>query len=173
MTSGGADEVSSGLEQTVRDLPLSTLLLCRRMACIGARRQLLRVDWLTVLIGADRVLDGVYSGNVTADGGSPAPYSPPGGPYASSGPSVPPPPAFGSSGGRRPRSAGVAVALGGVAVVVAVAALIVALVRGGESSAPATPTAQSPTALTAAPSSDTTAADKALCEAIAPLMADC
>jgi hypothetical protein len=59
-----------------------------------------------------------------------------------------------------------------VAIVVAVAALVVALVRGGESSAPATPTAQSPTALTAAPSAVTTAADKALCEAIAPLMAE-
>ena len=171
MTSAGADEVSSGLEQTVRDLPLSTLLLCRRMACIGARRQLLRVDWLTVLIGADRVLDGVYSGNVTADGGSPAPYSPPGGPYASSGPSLPPPPAFGSSGGRRPRSAGVAVALGGVAVVVAVAALVVALVRGGAST-PSTPVARSTTQSTAMAGADTSAADKALCEAVGPLMTE-
>jgi hypothetical protein len=82
---------------------------------------------------------------------------------------VPPPTAFVSGGGRR-RGAGIAIALGIVAVLVAVAALVVALTRGGDSSVPATPTAQSPPASTAGPASDTSAADKALCEAIAPLM---
>jgi hypothetical protein len=57
-----------------------------------------------------------------------------------------------------------------VAVVLAVAALIVALVRGGESSAPATPTAQPTTSSTPTTGGDTTATDKALCEAIAPLI---
>jgi hypothetical protein len=51
---------------------------------------------------------------------------------------------------------------------VAVAALVVALTRSGDSSAPASPTAQPSTSSTAA--ADTSAADKALCEAIAPLM---
>jgi hypothetical protein len=82
---------------------------------------------------------------------------------------VPPPTAFVSGGGRR-RGAGIAIALGIVAVLVAVAALVVALTRSGDSSAPATPTAQSPPASTAGPASDTSAADKALCQAIAPLM---
>jgi hypothetical protein len=58
-----------------------------------------------------------------------------------------------------------------VAVVFAIAALIVALIRGGESSAPAIPTAQSTTSATPT-GTDTTAADKALCEAIVPLMAE-
>jgi hypothetical protein len=58
-----------------------------------------------------------------------------------------------------------------VAIVLAVAALNVALVRGGESSGPATPTAQPTTSSTPTASGDTSAADKALCEAIAPLMA--
>jgi hypothetical protein len=81
---------------------------------------------------------------------------------------VPPPTAFVSGGGRR-RGVGIAIALGIVAVLVAVAALVVALTRGGESSAPASPTAQPSTSSTAA-AADTSAADKALCEAIAPLM---
>jgi hypothetical protein len=55
-----------------------------------------------------------------------------------------------------------------VAIVLAVAALIVALVRGGESSVTAQPTTSS----TPATGGDTTAADKALCDAIAPLMAE-
>jgi hypothetical protein len=110
---------------------------------------------------------------VTADGGSTAPYSPPGGPFTPSpGPSAPPPPAFGSGGGRRPRGGGVAIALGIVAIVLAVAALIVALVRGGESSTPTTPTAKPATSSAPTAGGDTSAADKALCEAIAPLMAD-
>jgi hypothetical protein len=133
----------------------------------------IHVDWLTTELVLTHVWQAVYSGNVTADGGSPTPYLPPGGPFATPpGPSVPPPPAFGSGGGRRSRSGGVAIALGGVAVVLAVAALVVALARSGESSAPATLTAQLPTASTAAPSADTVAADKALCEAISPLMAE-
>jgi hypothetical protein len=56
-----------------------------------------------------------------------------------------------------------------VAIVLAVAALVVALVRGGESSTPTTPTAQ-PTPPSPSAPADTTAADKALCEAIAPLI---
>jgi hypothetical protein len=83
---------------------------------------------------------------------------------------VPPPTAF-VSGGGRPRGAGLAVALGIVAVMVAVAALVVALVRGGDSLKPAIPTTQPSNSSTASPSADTTAADKALCQAIAPLMA--
>jgi hypothetical protein len=63
---------------------------------------------------------------------------------------------------------GIAIALATVAVVMAAAALIVSVIRGGDSSAPVTPTAQPSTSPTAA--SDTTAADKALCDAIAPLM---
>jgi len=111
----------------------------------------------------------VYSGNVTADGGSAAPYPPPGGPFATPpGQSVPPPTAF-APGGGRPRGAGLAIALGIVAILVAVAALVVALVRGGESSPPASPTAQPSTSSTAA-SADTSAADKALCEAVGPLL---
>jgi hypothetical protein len=107
---------------------------------------------------------------VTADEGSTAPYSPPGGPFTPPpSPSVPPPPTFGSGGGRRPRGGGVAIALGIVAIVLAVAALIVALVRGGGPSTPATPTAQPTTSSTTAPA-NTTAPDKALCEAIAPLI---
>jgi len=58
-----------------------------------------------------------------------------------------------------------------MAIAIAVAALIVAIVRGGESAAPNTPTAQPSTTSTLA-SNDTTAADKALCHAIAPLMAE-
>jgi hypothetical protein len=84
---------------------------------------------------------------------------------------VPAPTAFVPGGGRR-RGGGIAIALGIVAVLVAVAALVVALVRGGESSPPASPIAQPSTSSTAAASADTTAADKALCEAIAPLMAE-
>jgi hypothetical protein len=76
-----------------------------------------------------------------------------------------------TSGGARPRGAGIAVALATIAVVLAAAALIVAIVRGGDSSAPATPTAQPSTSPTAV-ASDTSAADKALCESIAPLMAE-
>jgi hypothetical protein len=56
-----------------------------------------------------------------------------------------------------------------VAIVVAVAALVVALVRGGASS-PNTPIARSETQSTAMTGADTTAADKALCGAIAPLI---
>jgi hypothetical protein len=114
----------------------------------------------------------VYSVNVTADGGSMAPYPPPGGPFATPpGQSVPSPTAF-VSGGSRPRGAGLAITLGIVAILVAVAALIVALVRGGESSAPASPAAQPSTSSTAAASADTSAVDKALCNAIAPLMTE-
>jgi hypothetical protein len=58
-----------------------------------------------------------------------------------------------------------------VAVVVAVAALVVALVRGGAST-PNTPIARSETPSTPTAGADTTAADKSLCEAIAPLMAE-
>jgi hypothetical protein len=47
---------------------------------------------------------------------------------------------------------------------------MVALVRGGQSSPSATPTAQPSTSPAAAPSADTAGADKALCESIAPLM---
>jgi hypothetical protein len=102
-----------------------------------------------------------------------APYSPPGGPFTPPpGPSAPPPPAFGSGGGWRPRGGGFAIALGIVAIVAAVAALIVALVRGGESSVTTTPTAQPTTSSTPTAGGDTTAADKALCQAIAPLMAE-
>jgi hypothetical protein len=53
--------------------------------------------------------------------------------------------------------------------VLSAAALIVALVRGGQSTAPSTPTAQSATPSTSSAGADTTA-DKALCEAIAPLI---
>jgi hypothetical protein len=53
----------------------------------------------------------------------------------------------------------------------AAAALMVSVVRGGQSPAPATPTAQPSTSPTAA-ASDISAADKALCESIAPLMAE-
>jgi hypothetical protein len=84
---------------------------------------------------------------------------------------VPPPTAFVSGGGRR-RGVRIAIALEIVAVLVAVAALVVALTRSGDSSAPAAPTAQSPPVSTAGPAADTTAADKALCEAIAPLMTE-
>jgi hypothetical protein len=56
-----------------------------------------------------------------------------------------------------------------VGILLSAAALVVALTRGGQS-APATPTAQPSPSSTAAPSGDTTAADKALCEAIAPLI---
>jgi hypothetical protein len=56
-----------------------------------------------------------------------------------------------------------------VAIVLSVAALIVALVRGGDSR-PVTPTAQPSASSTPTTSGNTTAADKALCEAIAPLM---
>jgi hypothetical protein len=65
---------------------------------------------------------------------------------------------------------GVAIALGIVAIVLAVAALIVTLVRGGESSGPATPTAQPTASSVPTASGDTSAADKALCEAIGPLI---
>jgi hypothetical protein len=82
---------------------------------------------------------------------------------------VPPPTAF-VSGSGRPRGVGIAIALGIVAVLVAVAALVVVLVRGGESSAPASPTAQPSTSSTAAASADTSVADNALCNAIAPLI---
>jgi hypothetical protein len=105
---------------------------------------------------------------VTADGGSTPPYSPSGGPFVPSpGPPLPPQPGF-ASGGARSRGAGIAIALATVAVVLAAAALIVSVVRGGDSSAPASPTAQPSTSPTAA--SDTTAADKALCEEVAPLL---
>jgi hypothetical protein len=57
-----------------------------------------------------------------------------------------------------------------VAIVLAVAALIVALVRGGESSTPTTPTAKPTTSSAPTAGGDTIVADKALCEAIAPLM---
>jgi hypothetical protein len=83
---------------------------------------------------------------------------------------LPPQPGF-TSGGARPRGAGIAVALATVAVVLAAAALIVAVVRGGQSPAPATPTAPPSTSPTPA-ASDTEVADKALCQAIAPLMAE-
>jgi hypothetical protein len=53
----------------------------------------------------------------------------------------------------------------------AAAALIVSVVRGEQSPAPATPPAQPSTSPTPA-ASDTSAADKALCESIAPLMAE-
>jgi hypothetical protein len=107
---------------------------------------------------------------VTADGGSTPPYSPSGGQFVPSpGPPSPPQPGF-TSAGARSRSAGIAIALATVAVVLAAAALIVSVVRGGDSSAPASPPAQPSKSPTAA--SDTTAADKALCEAIAPLMAE-
>ena len=106
---------------------------------------------------------------MTANGGSTPPYSPSGAPFVPSpGPPLPPHPGF-TSGSARPRRAGIAIALATVAVVLAAAALIVAVVRGGQSSAPATPTAQLSTSPTAA-ASDTSAVDKALCEAIAPLM---
>jgi hypothetical protein len=107
---------------------------------------------------------------VTADGGSTPPYSPSGGPFVPSpGPPLPPQPGF-TSAGARSRSSGIAIALATVAVVLAAAALIVSVVRGGQSPAPATPTAQPSTSPTAA--SDTSAADKALCESIAPLMTE-
>jgi len=57
-----------------------------------------------------------------------------------------------------------------VAIVLAVAALVVALVRGGGSSTQTTATAQPTPSSTSTAGGDTTAADKALCEAIAPLM---
>ena len=73
--------------------------------------------------------------------------------------------------GGSPRRRSVLTAIGVLlAIAIAIAALIVALVRGGDTSAPATPTAQPSASSTAAPSSDTSAADKALCESIAPLM---
>lgn len=83
---------------------------------------------------------------------------------------MPPPPSFGFGDGRRVRGWGLAIALGVVATVLAVAALIVALVRGGDSSSSATPTPQPTTSSTPTAGRDTTAADKVLCEAIAPLM---
>jgi hypothetical protein len=58
-----------------------------------------------------------------------------------------------------------------VGILLSAAALVVALTRDGRS-APATPTAQPSPSSTAAPSGDTTAADKALCGAIAPLMTE-
>jgi hypothetical protein len=54
--------------------------------------------------------------------------------------------------------------------VLSAAALIVALVRGGASPTPGTPSAQSATPSTSTAGTDTTAADKALCDAIAPLI---
>jgi hypothetical protein len=63
-----------------------------------------------------------------------------------------------------------AIALATVAVLLAGAALIVALVRGGQSSTLATPTAQPSTSSRVAAPADTRIADKALCEAVAPLM---
>lgn len=108
---------------------------------------------------------------MTADGGAPGPYPPPGGPFTPQPvPSVPDPSAFGSGGGRRPRGGGIAIALSSVAIMLAVAALVVAIVRGGESSGPATPTAQPTMSSTPTARGDTTDADKALCEAIAPLI---
>jgi hypothetical protein len=105
---------------------------------------------------------------VTANGGSTPPYSPSGGPFVPSpGPPLPPQPGF-TSGSARSRGAGTAIALATVAVVLAAAALIVSVVRGGDSSAPASPTAQPSKSPTAA--SDTSAADKALCEAVGPLL---
>ncbi len=105
---------------------------------------------------------------MTANGGSTPPYSPSGGPFVPSpGPPLPTQPGF-SSGGARSRGAGIAIPLATVAVVLAAAALIVSVVRGGHSSAPASPTAQPSTSPTAA--SDTSAADKELCQAIAPLI---
>jgi hypothetical protein len=132
----------------------------------------IHVDWLTTELVLTDVWQAVYSGSVTADGGSPTPYLPPGGPFATPpGPSVPPPPAFGSGGGGRGR--GVLTAIGVVlAVVLSAAALIVALVRGGASPTPGTPSAQSATPSTSTAGTDTTAADKALCDAIAPLMTE-
>jgi hypothetical protein len=58
-----------------------------------------------------------------------------------------------------------------VGIFLSAAALVVALTRGGQS-APATATAQPSPSSTAAPSGDTTAADKALCQAIGPLMTE-
>jgi hypothetical protein len=113
-----------------------------------------------------------YAGIVTADGGPTAPYSPPGGPFTPQPGSSAPPQPLRAGGGRRPRGGGASIALGIVAIVLAVAALVVALVRGGELSAPATPTARPTTPSTPTSGTDTAAADKALCEAIAPLMAE-
>ena len=111
---------------------------------------------------------------MTADGGSNAPYSPGGGQFApgAPGPPVPsvPPPFPENAGGRGPRGPGLLTAIGVVVgILLSAAALVVALTRGGQS-APATPTAQPSPSSTAAPSGDASAADKALCEAIAPLL---
>jgi hypothetical protein len=78
-----------------------------------------------------------------------------------------PPSAFGPGGGS-PRGGRVAIALGILAVLLAGAALVVALVRGGQSSTTAATTAQPSTSVV--PAADTSAADKSLCEAVAPLL---
>jgi hypothetical protein len=59
-----------------------------------------------------------------------------------------------------------------VAILLSAAALIVALTRGSGRSSTTTATAGPQTSSQSAPGTDTTAADKALCEAIAPLMAE-
>ena len=108
---------------------------------------------------------------MTANGGSTPPYSPSGGPFVPSpGPPLPPQPGF-TSGGARPLGAGIAIALATVAVVLAAAALVVALVRVGDSSPPASPAAQ-PIDVADSRRLGHHRGGKALCEAIAPLMTE-
>ena len=106
---------------------------------------------------------------MTADGGSSASYPPPGAPFVTPpGSSTPPPSGFAPDRGR-PRGSGLAVLLSVLAVLLAAAALLVALVRGGHSSTTVAPSVPASTSATAS-TTGTTDADKALCEAIAPLM---
>jgi hypothetical protein len=85
----------------------------------------------------------------------------------------PQPPAFGMSnqsagGGRRGVFVGVGVV---VAILLAAAALVIALVGRGKQ-ADGTPPVASSTSATQSPTTDTAATDRALCEAIAPLMSE-
>jgi hypothetical protein len=112
---------------------------------------------------------------MTADGGSTAPYSPGGGgsslphtPNAQMPPSSPPFPLGTGGGGRRGPSVLLAIGVV-VAVLLSTAALIVALTRGDGSTSSITPTA-GPQPSSQPTAADITAADKALCEAIAPLI---
>jgi hypothetical protein len=84
---------------------------------------------------------------------------------------VPPAPVpYAPQGGSR-RGRGVLTGIGvSLAIVLSATALIVALIRGEGSHAPTTPTAQTTSTSTPVAGADTTAADKALCEAIAPLI---
>lgn len=112
-------------------------------------------------------------------GGTTPPIDPHGGPFGPqllppSGPQVPSPPGPPPYGvvSRPRRGGGVLTAVGiAVAIVLAAAALVVALTGVGRQPTPAAPPAAAPTA-PPQPGASTATADRALCDAIAPLMVE-